>query len=95
MKGWIGWVLLGLSLLVVLAGYRNSQPQPETEALARSTACADNKCTLMSDRATAVKTDFFRRRYQWTTSEGPVVTTCSRELIFAGTWTCAAAAGSL
>lgn len=95
MKGWIGWILLGLSLLVVFAGYRNSQPAPETEDLARATACADKSCTLMSDRPSVVKTDFFRRRYQWTTSEGPMVASCSRELVFAGTWTCKAAPGSL
>jgi hypothetical protein len=95
MKGWIGWVLLALSLLVVFAGYRNSQPGPETESPARASACADKSCTLMSDRPSAVSTDFFRRRYQWTTSEGPVVTTCTRELVLAGTWSCKAAPGSL
>lgn len=96
MKGWIGWVLLGLSLLVVAAGYRNAQPDPETETLSRTSVCGTDKtCVVMSDRAHVVRTDMIRRRYQWTTSNGPIVVTCRREFWFAGTWSCTAAPGSL
>lgn len=96
MKGWIGWVLLGLSLLLVAAGYRNMQPEAATEELSRTVACSGAKsCVLMSDRPGVVRTDFVRRRYQWLTSEGTIVVACRREFYVAGTWTCTAAPGAL
>lgn len=95
MKGWIGWVLLGLTLLVAVAGYRNAQPEPETEQLARGTVCGAVKtCVVMSDRPSVVRTDVIRRRYQWTTSDGPVIVTCRREFYLAGAWGCTAAPGT-
>lgn len=95
MKGWIGWVLLGVTLLVAVAGWRNTQPEPETETLSRASVCGTSKaCVIMSDRPSVVRTDVIRRRYQWTTSEGPVVVTCRREYAFAGAWGCTAAPGT-
>lgn len=96
MKGWIGWSLLGLSLVVVAAGYRNSQPEPETETLARTVVCtAPHPCTVMSDRPGIVRTDFVQRRYQWVTSEGAMVVTCRREFYVGGAWQCTAAPGDI
>lgn len=92
MKGWIGWVLLGLTLLVALAGWRNAQVEPETETLARASVCGtDRACVVMSDRPSAVRTDVISRRYQWTTSEGPVVVTCRRAYALVGAWSCTGA----
>jgi hypothetical protein len=96
MKGWIGWLLLGLSLLLVGAGYRNMRAEPETEELSRAIVCSgDRSCVLMSDRPGIVRTDFVRRRYQWLTSEGTIVVACHREFYVAGTWTCQATPGAL
>lgn len=96
MKGWIGWVLLGLTLVVAFVGWKNAQPEPETELLARKSVCADAKaCIVMSDKPGAIKTDMVRRRYQWTTSDGPVVVTCARAYWLVGAWACTAAAGEI
>jgi hypothetical protein len=96
MKGWIGWVLLGLTLVIAVIGWRNAQPEPETETLARKSVCADAKaCVVMSDRPSAVKTDVARRRYQWVTSEGPVVVSCKREYYLVGAWGCTAQPGQI
>lgn len=96
MKGWIGWVLLGLSLALVAVGYRNVQPEAATEELARRHACAGvSGCVVMTDRPGIVRTDFVRRRYQWTTSEGKVVVSCRRAQYVAGEWVCETAPGDL
>jgi len=94
-KGWIGWVLLGITLVVAVIGWRNSQPEPETELLARKSVCTGDKpCVVMSDKPNVIKTDVAHRRYQWTTSEGPVVVTCKREYYLAGAWGCASEVGA-
>jgi len=96
MKGWIGWVLLGLSLLLVAAGYRNAQPEPATEDLARGLACAGSSgCVVMTDRPGIVRTDFVHRRYQWTTSEGKMVVSCRRAMYVTGEWVCETEPGNL
>ncbi|MFO0631269.1 MAG: hypothetical protein U0168_00300 [Nannocystaceae bacterium] len=95
MKGWIGWVLLGLSLVVAVAGWRNAQPEPETEAQSRQHACSTPGCTVQGERPTVVRTDVARRQYQWNTSSGPVTVSCKRRLWIAGAWECTATAGAM
>jgi hypothetical protein len=96
MKGWVGWLLLVLSVLVALAGYRNSRNEPETEELARGVVCSvAQDCVKMSEKPSAVRTDFVRRRYQWSTSLGAVHVVCRRRLLFIGNWSCEAKQGEL
>ena len=96
MKGWIGWILLVLSLLIALAGYRNSRNEPETEELARGLVCSGVKdCKKTSERPHTVRTDYVRRRYEWATSAGPIHVVCRRVLVFIGNWQCEAKPGAL
>ena len=96
MKGWIGWILLVLSLLIALAGYRNSRNEPETEELARGVVCSvAQDCKKASERPHTVRTDYVRRRYEWATSVGPVHVVCKRHLWLIGNWTCEAKQGAL
>jgi hypothetical protein len=88
-KGWIGWTLLALSLLVALAGYRNQRPELETEEQSRGVACDfQEPCTIDAKRPFKIRTDVLRRRYEWSTSIGPVTVTCRRRFVFAGNWQC-------
>lgn len=96
MKGWIGWILLVLSLLVALGGYRNSRADPDTEEMARDRVCSIAEgCKRDGDRPHTVRTDFVRRRYGWNTSAGPAYVVCTRKLVFAGNWVCEAKAGEM
>lgn len=96
MKGWIGWILLVLSIAIALAGYRNSRNEPDTEEMARGVVCSVGKdCVKKSERPVAVRTDFVRRRYEWATSNGPVHVVCRRALVFIGNWSCEAKQGEL
>lgn len=96
MKGWIGWILLALSLSIALAGYRNSRNEPETEELARGVVCSVAKdCVKASERPNTVRTDYVRRRYEWATSIGPVHVVCKRKLWLVGNWTCEPKTGVL
>ena len=94
MKGWVGWILLALSLGVALQGYRNAQPDALTEDLSKSAACEGSPgCTRMADRPGVVSTDIVGRYYEWITSDGPMKVTCRRRLVFAGYWECHAEPG--
>ena len=96
MKGWVGWTLLVLSLLVALGGYRNSRNEPGTEELARGVACSvGDDCKRTHERPSVVRTDYARRRYEWATSLGPVHVVCKRSLWFIGNWSCEAKQGVL
>jgi hypothetical protein len=96
MKGWIGWILLVLSLLITLAGYRNSRAEPETEEQARGLVCSGVKdCVKSSELPHTVRTDYVRRRYEWATTVGPIHVVCRRVLYLIGNWSCEAKQGPL
>lgn len=96
MKGWIGWVLLVLSLLVALAGFRNQRAELETEELSRTVVCQlGEPCTVDAKRPGKIRTDVLRRRYEWTTSLGLVTVTCRREYWLEGHWQCVPVRGAM
>ncbi len=96
MKGWVGWILLALSLLVAVAGYRNQRAEPGTEEQSRFAACdLGEPCSPLAERPYKIRTDVLRRRYEWTTSVGPVTVTCRRRFVFVGEWACVTAKGEL
>jgi hypothetical protein len=96
MKKWVGWVLLGISLVLAYQGYRNSVNEPSTQDLARSIACdGEAKCVLTEGPPTKVQTDIVSRRYEWSSSLGPITTECHRGAVFFGAWHCEPQRGSL
>jgi hypothetical protein len=96
MKKYVGWVLLAISLVIAFQGYRNSVNDPLTQDLARKVACdVEAKCVLKEGAPTKVQTDIVGRRYEWSSSVGPIVTECGREAVFFGGWRCDATKGSL
>jgi hypothetical protein len=89
MKAWVGWILLGLSLVVTYQGLQNSKQDPAVEAAARKVACdREDDCELLGERPGMVKTEFIQHRYQWGSSVGPVHALCRRQWIFFGAWSC-------
>jgi hypothetical protein len=96
MKGWVGWILLGLSLVIAYQGYNNSRADPRTEEMARAMVCAEgSNCARKDERATEVRTDIIQRRYGFGTSEGPKHVLCRRTWIFFGNWECQVRSGSI
>lgn len=96
MKGWVGYILLAASLVVAYQGFQNTRADPSTEELAQSVACdVTGDCVLKNDRPSEVRTDVFQRRYQWRSTEGPIVVTCRRQYVFFGGWSCDPERGSL
>jgi hypothetical protein len=89
MKGSVGWILLGLSLVITYQGLQNSRQDPALEAAARQVACdLEDGCELHSARPAKIETEFFQHRYEWPSSLGPVHVLCRRQAIFFGTWSC-------
>jgi hypothetical protein len=89
MKGWVGWILLALSLVVAYQGFENSKANPAVESAARAVACdVDAGCVLGSERPHTIKTDVFQHRYGWGSSVGPLHVLCRRQYIFFGAWKC-------
>jgi hypothetical protein len=96
MKKWVGWVLLGVSLVIAYQGYQNSVNDPNTQQLARSIACdGEAKCVLAEGAPSRVQTDIVSRRYEWNSSLGPITTECHRSAVFFGGWSCQSQRGSL
>ncbi len=96
MKRWVGWVLLGISLVIAFQGYRNSVNDPATQDLARKVVCdGEAKCIVAEGPPTKVKTDIVSRTYEWNTSLGPITTECHRGAVFFGGWSCRPQRGSL
>jgi hypothetical protein len=96
MKGWVGWILLGLSLVVAYQGFENSRQDPKVETLAGQVACdVDPGCVLASERPHTIRTDVVQHRYAWNSSIGPVHVVCRREFVFFGAWNCSPRLGSL
>jgi hypothetical protein len=95
-KGWVGWLLLVLSLLVAIGGYRNQRVELETEELSRTVVCElGEPCTVSAERLGKIRTDVLRRRYEWVTSLGPVTVTCRPRFVFVGRWQCVPARGPM
>jgi len=95
MNKWLGWVLLALCLFATYEGWRNSQPEPQTEQMSKSVACTGREdCTVEGERPGEIRTDFFGREYTWKTSAGMVKVSCQRAYVFQGAWSCAAAPAS-
>ena len=89
MKGWIGWILLGLSLVVAYQGYNNSRADPATEEMARQLVCPQGgACVRRGELPTEVRTDIVQRRYGFGTTVGPKHVLCRRAMIFFGKWSC-------
>ncbi len=82
--------------VLVYQGYENAQPRPATEQMALNTACDfdDGNCTVRDDRPREIRTNPVQRQYQFSTTQGPVIVTCRRDLLFFGAWTCTPVAGS-
>jgi hypothetical protein len=92
-KQWIGWGLLALSLFITYQGWRNSQPQVQTQDMSRGVACEGKEgCTVEGDKPQKIATDFLARDYEWRTSTGPVSVRCQRAYVFLGAWACRAGA---
>lgn len=90
------YAVLALCGVVVYLGYQNAQPEPYTEGLAVNVACdaEDGNCSVRDDRPREVRTSPVQRQYQFSTTQGPVIVTCRRDLIFVGPWNCTAESGS-
>jgi hypothetical protein len=96
MKGWVGWILLGLSLVVAYQGLQNSRQDPALEAAARTVACdLEDDCELSSQRPGTIKTDVIQHRYEWGSSIGPVHVLCRRQWVFFGAWSCEPKKGAI
>jgi hypothetical protein len=92
----VGYALLAGCLFVAYQGYQNAQPGLLTEGMAKRAACgSDPTCVVSADRPRKVLTDMARRRYEWRTSQGTRVVTCTRKFIFLGGWNCTSEFGSL
>jgi hypothetical protein len=92
----VGYALLAGCLFVAYQGYQNAQPDLRTEGLGKVAACdLDPTCVVSDDRPRKVMYDAVRRRYEWRTSQGTRVVTCTRKFIFLGGWGCSSEFGSL
>lgn len=96
MRGWVGYILLGLSLFIAYQGYHTSQKAEGTQEMARSVACdVDSGCVLKDELPREIRTDVFQRRYEWRSSVGPVHVVCRREYVFLGAWSCEPKKGAI
>jgi hypothetical protein len=92
----VGYALLAGCLFVAYQGYQNAQPNLVTEGMAKRAACGtDPTCVVSDARPRKVRYDAVRRRYEWRTSQGTRVITCTRKFIFLGGWDCTSEFGSL
>ena len=83
------------SIFVAYQGFMNARLPPEFEPTAKAAACSfDTECVVKRDRPNEVRADPVRRRYEFHTNLGDVVTTCSREYWFVGEWKCQSALGT-
>lgn len=89
------YIMLAGSIALVVVGYFNSRLPPEFEPVARDAACTvAGTCIVTRERPNAMRSDPIQRRYEFETTEGPVLVTCRREFLVAGGWKCAAQRGS-
>lgn len=92
----VAYAVLAACLVLVYQGYQNARPEPFTEGLALNVACdaEDGNCSVRDDRPREVRTSPVKRQYQFSTTQGPVIVTCRRELLFFGSWNCTVKPGS-
>ncbi len=91
----MAYAVLGVCLVLVYQGYENAQPRLATEDQSKSVACdVDGNCVVREEKPREIRTTPVQRQYQWSTTTGPVIVTCRRDLIFFGAWKCTAAKGS-
>ena len=89
-------VIFAIFAFIALQSYKNAQPSPQIEAMARSTACAGTYgCEVKGERPNVIQTSVMSRRFQFATSSGDMVVTCKREYVWLGEWSCSASAGQL
>ncbi len=94
MKKLGSYALLAVCVFLTYQSYENSRQRPETEDLAKRIACdVDSSCILTQDRASQTRTDPIRRRYEFKTSIGLVLVTCSRAMVWMGDWKCTSEKG--
>lgn len=92
----IGYVILAVCVFVAWEGYQNSRVDPATEQLSKGEACGGiAACVVKREQPTKVITDVLRRRYEWRTSEGTRVVTCTRTYLWLGDWGCVSEPGHL
>lgn len=95
MKGYVGWLLLALCLVVTYQGWQTRSKVGETQDRARAAVCSDGStCLLARDEPTVVRADFLSRQYQFATNKGPSTVTCTRPYLLFGDFQCQAAPGS-
>lgn len=96
MKRILGYLLLIISGFIAYQSYANSQPSPQLESQSKVQACAGaDGCEVKDARPNVIQTNIVARRYQWATSNGPVVVSCERQYLWFGEWSCASAPGQL
>lgn len=94
MKQLLSYVLFAGSFVIAYQGYVNSRLEPETEELARREATSlDSKCLVQGDEPREQRSSPLSRRYEWSTTIGPVLVECKREFVFFGAWACSAERG--
>ncbi|MEE9382483.1 MAG: hypothetical protein V3V08_03620 [Nannocystaceae bacterium] len=95
MKQLLSYVLFGGSLVVAYQAYENARLRPDTEHLARMTACTvDAACIVATEHPREERSGPMGRRYQWRTTVGSVLVKCERRYIFFGAWACEAERGT-
>ena len=96
MKRILGYLLLIVSGFIAIQSYQNAQPSPEVESMARNQACVGaDGCEVKGERPNVIQTNIVARRYQWATSNGPVVVSCERQYLWFGDWSCSGSPGQL
>ncbi len=98
MQSVMAFLVVVLCLFVVVQGVENSS-QSATEdmgqSLAKEHACDIDSACVLKGGPSVTKSDAFRRRYQFTTDQGSVTVTCTREHIWVGPWSCRSERGSI
>ena len=90
------FALLGVALVVSVQGWRNAQLSSETAQLAKAHACdLDSSCIVLDEAPRVGKADVIRHIYEFETTQGMMLVTCKRELLFFGPWTCTVAEGRM
>ena len=90
----VGFLFLCASLFLIWQGYENSRLTPETLEMSRVAAC-DLFAGCSRGLPSKSKSDIIRRQYEWLTPQGPYTATCTRKMLFAGSWSCTAQRGEL
>jgi hypothetical protein len=82
----VTYVVAALSLLLAFQAYQNSKLTPATRAMSKKVACALKECSRFEP--VAERSTVLSHQYEYATSVGPHIVTCSRKLFFFGSWSC-------